>query len=72
MAVSRYQQEAELKDLRAKLPEYGAVHSHGLQDVLARLDRTSHAFFRRVASGEKPGFPRFQGQNRSHSFTYKE
>jgi putative transposase len=72
ISVSRYQQEAELKTLRAELPEYGAVHSHVLQDVLARLEKTYKAFFRRLASGEKPGFPRFHGENRYHSFTYKE
>src|SRR5215469_6126174 len=70
--ISRYQQEAELKDLRAGLPEYGDIHSHVLQDVLARLEKTYQAFFRRVASGEKPGFPRFHGKDRYHSFTYKE
>jgi putative transposase len=43
-----------------------------LQDVLARLDKTYQAFFRRLANGEKPGFPRFQGRNRWHSFMYKE
>jgi putative transposase len=69
ISVSRYQQEAELKDLRADLPEYGALHSHVLQDVLARLDKTYQAFFRRVANSEKPGFPRFHGKNRYHSFT---
>jgi putative transposase len=51
---------------------YGGIHSHILQDVLARLDKTYQAFFRRVASGEPPGFPRFHGKNRYHSFTYKE
>jgi putative transposase len=40
ISVSRYQQEAELKTLRAALPEYGALHSHVLQDVLARLETT--------------------------------
>ncbi len=72
VSVSRYQQEAELKELRAELPEYAAIHSHVLQDVLARLDKTYQAFFRRLANGEKPGFPRFQGKDRYHSFTYKE
>jgi putative transposase len=43
-----------------------------LQDVLARLDKTYQAFFRRLAAGEQPGFPRFQGRDRYHSFTYKE
>jgi putative transposase len=72
VSVSRYTQEAELKDLRAAVPEYAAIHSHVLQDVLARLDRTYQAFFRRVATGEKAGFPRFHGKDRYHSFTYKE
>jgi putative transposase len=72
VSVSRYQQEAELKELWAELPEYAAIHSHVLQDVLARLDTTYQALFRRLSNGEKPGFPRFQGRNRYHSFTYKE
>src|SRR5258708_15892609 len=70
-AATRFQQEAELTDLRAAFPEYAAIHSHVLQEVLARLDTTYHAFFCRLMSGEKPGFPRFQGRTRYHSFTYK-
>jgi putative transposase len=72
VSITRYQQEAELKAIRAEFPEYAALHSHVLQDVLARLDTTYQAFFRRVANGEQPGFPRFQGQSRYHSFTFKE
>jgi len=72
VSVSRYQQEAELKEIRATFPEYAAIHSHVLQDVLARLDKTYQAFFRRVQRGEKAGFPRYQGRERYHSFTYKE
>jgi putative transposase len=72
VTISRYQQEAELKDLRADMPEYAAIHSHVLQDVLARLDKTYQAFFRRVQAGKTPGFPRYQGRTRYHSFTYKE
>ena len=72
VSVTRYQQEAELKALRADMPEYAAIHSHVLQDVLARLDKTYQAFFSRLANGEKAGFPRFQGKDRYHSFTYKE
>jgi IS605 OrfB family transposase len=72
MSISRYQQEAELKALRAEMPEYAGIHSHVLQDVLARLDKTYQAFFRRIQNGETPGFPRFHGRNRYHSCTYKE
>src|SRR5262245_57291804 len=72
VSVSRYQQEAELKAIREAFPEYAAIHSHVLQDVLARLDKTYQAFFRRVRAGEKAGFPRYQGRDRWHSFTFKE
>jgi putative transposase len=72
VSVSRYEQEAELKDIRADFPEYAAIHSHILQDVLARLDKTDQAFFRRIQRGERAGFPRFKGRNRYHSFTFKE
>jgi hypothetical protein len=70
VSVSRYAQEAELKTIRAEFPEYAAIHSHVLQDVLARLDKTYQAFFRRVQRGEKAGLPRFKGRTRYHSFTY--
>jgi hypothetical protein len=75
VSVSRYEQEAELKAIRAEMPDYAAVHSHVLQDVLARLEKTSQAYFRRMQRGEggkKAGFPRFKGRDRFHSFTYKE
>ena len=72
VTLTCYQQQAELKDLRAELPDYAGIHSHVLQDVLARLDKTYQAFFRRVKAGQTPGFPRFLGRARYHSFTYKE
>src|SRR5215469_10673402 len=57
VSISRFQQEVELKAIRAEFSEYAALHSHVLQDVLARLDRTYQAFFRRVQRGEQAGFP---------------
>jgi len=45
VSVTRYQQAAELKDIRADFPEYAAMHPHVLQEMLARLDRTCQAFF---------------------------
>ncbi|HET8906813.1 MAG TPA: transposase [Ktedonobacterales bacterium] len=72
ISISRFQQEAELKDIRTTFPEYAAIHSHVLQDVLARLEKAYRDFFRRIERGEKAGFPRFQGHNRWHSVTYKE
>jgi putative transposase len=65
-------QSAQLPAIKAVRPEYHDVHSQVLQDVLTRLDRAFAAFFRRVQTGEKPGYPRFQRGHRYHSFTYKQ
>src|SRR5690349_12479398 len=64
IGASCYQQKAELPDLKAACPEFGAIHAHVLQDVMMRLDRAFQAFFRRVKAGETPGYPRFQGKGR--------
>ncbi len=69
------QQQAELPEIKETFPEYVAIHSQVLQDVLTRLDKAYQAFFRRVnvaKAGQTLGFPRFQGRNRYHSFTYKQ
>jgi putative transposase len=72
VSLSRYQQEAELKDIRAERPEYATVHSHVPQDVLTRLDSAFRRFFARVKAGEKSGYPGSQGAGRYDSFAYKQ
>ena len=65
-------QAAELPDLKAAFPAYQEIHSQVLQDVLRRVDKTFAAFFRRIAKGETPGYPRFKSTSRYHSFTYPQ
>jgi IS605 OrfB family transposase len=72
IGATYYQQATELPDLKAACPEYADVHSQVLQDVLRRVDKTYRAFFQRVATGETPGYPRFQSTTRYHSFTYPQ
>ena len=72
ISASYYQQKAELPDLKAACPEYGEINAQVLQDVILRVERTYQAFFRRIAAGETPGYPRFQGQGRYNSFTYPQ
>ena len=67
-----FDQINELPDLKQALPAYQEVPSHVLQDVLRRVDKTFASFFRRVANGEKPGYPRFKSTSRYHSFTYPD
>ena len=75
VSVTYYQQKAQLPAIKAVRPEYQDIHSQVLQDVVLRLDRAFQAFFHRVKdskAGEKPGYPRFQGERRYHSFTYPQ
>lgn len=71
-AVGYYEQKRELVDIKELRPEYQAIASHVLQDVILRLKRAYDNFFRRVQNGEQPGYPRVQGRNRYDSFCYPD
>jgi putative transposase len=71
-SVSKFAQLRQVKTLKESNPHAATVHSHILQVVVADLDKAFQAFFRRVKSGEKPGYPRFKGINRFDSFGLKE
>jgi len=72
VSIKASDQAKEIPAIREVRPEYAEIHSHLLQDVVTRVDRAFQAFFRRVAAGEKPGYPRFKGRNRYRSFTFKD
>jgi putative transposase len=72
VSVSFPGQSAQLPGVKEVRPEYRDINAQVLQDVLHRLDKAFQAFFRRVAAGEKPGYPRFQGRTRYKSFTYPQ
>src|SRR5215469_5389935 len=61
VSVNYYQQKAQLPEIRAFREDCAAIHSQVLQDVVLRLARAFNAYFRRLANGEKPGYPRFKG-----------
>jgi putative transposase len=55
-------QSAQLKEIRAFDAErQGRWSFSSQQATLRRLDKAFAAFFRRVTSGEAPGYPRFRG-----------
>src|SRR5215472_14835406 len=72
VSITAAEQSAQLPAIKDVRPKYRDIHSQVLQEVLTRLDRAFQAFFRRVKAGEAPGYPRFHGANRYHSFTYKQ
>jgi putative transposase len=71
-SLNYYDQASQLPTVKEARPEYTDIHSQVLQDVLRRVDRTFQAFFRRVKSGETPGYPRFKGAGWYDSFTFPQ
>lgn len=52
--------------------ELNEVNAQALQNVAARLDLAFKAFFRRIKTGESPGFPRFKALERYNSITFPQ
>ena len=51
------------KHQRESNPFYARINFSSAQATMRRLDKAFQAFFRRVKSGEKPGYPRFKGRD---------
>lgn len=66
-SLSVYDQKKELPGLKREMPEFSLVYNKCLSAALFRLDRAFKGFFRRLKTGDKPGFPRFKG--RQYFFT---
>jgi putative transposase len=71
-SLTCFEQQARLKIFRETWAELQDVHSQVLQNVAVRVDLAFKSFFRRVKSGEKPGYPRFKGRDWYDSFTYPQ
>ncbi len=72
LSINYYDQANQLPEIKEIREEYKNIHSQVLQETLRRVDKAMQAFFRRVKSGETPGYPRFQGRDRYDSFTYPQ
>ncbi len=72
VSITAAQQAKHIPEIKRNDPEYAKLHSHLMQDVITRVDRAFDGFFRRVKAGQTPGYPRFKGVGRYHSFTFKD
>ena len=63
-SVSLYDQFGMLTEWRERISTVDAVPAQFARDALRRLDKGFKAFFRRLKSGQKPGFPRFRAKDR--------
>jgi putative transposase len=64
LSVTHRQQYAQLTELRQSDPRIASIYRDLLDASLHKLDLAFAAFFRRMRSGEKPGFPRFRNRAR--------
>lgn len=71
-SLTRYDTIKMLPGWKKSKPELSRVYSQVLQEVCTRVDLAFKAFFRRVKTGEKSGYPRFRGYGRYDSFTYPQ
>jgi putative transposase len=70
--IGYLQTKRMLPNWKTEKPELKQVQSQVLQNVVMRVDLALQAFFRRVKTGEKPGYPRFKGKGSYDSLTYPQ
>jgi len=70
ISVSCYEQCAQLAQIRAEMSEIARWSASSEKDIIHRLDKNFQSFFRRVKSGETPGYPRFRGNSWYNSATF--
>lgn len=69
-SINYRDQANQLKAIRAFDEEAAFVNYSSIQQTLRKLDKAFDAFFRRIKSGEKPGFPRYKGKGWFKSVCY--
>lgn len=74
VTISLYDQTYQVKAIREFDKDAAFVNYSSIQRTLRKLDKAFDAFFRRVKSGEKAGYPRYKGKNwyKSVSYTYDD
>jgi len=71
-SVSCYDTMKMLPNWKREHPFLLNAYSQSLQNACVRVDLAFQAFFRRVKAKQKPGYPRFHGEDRYDSFTYPQ
>ena len=67
---TRFQQDKMLTSMKKDIPWLKEADATALQYSLQTLDSAYQNFFRRVRSGEKPGYPKFKSK-KNHRNSYK-
>jgi putative transposase len=71
-SITYTEQQNQLPEIKDSNPEFKAIHSQVLQDVLRRVDKAFAGFFARLAKGRTAGYPRFRARARYDSLSYPQ
>ena len=71
-SLGYYSQTVSIVKLKQERPSLKCVYSQSLQNVAMRVELAFQAFFRRIKTKEKPGYPRFKGKGWYDSITYPQ
>ena len=71
-SISRFDQFNEVKGLKEVCPAIVRFGVNPVRGAISRVDEAFGAFFRRLKSGETPGYPRFKSQARFRTIFYDE
>lgn len=73
VSITLFEQYKELTGLRHDEEEWAALDVEMVRStILKRVDEAFKAFFRRVKSGKKPGYPRFKGKGRFDTLVFTD
>jgi putative transposase len=64
------EQSAWFKEARNANDYYANINFSSAQSTMRRLDKAFQAFFRRIKTGDKPGYPRFKTRDRFDSIEF--
>jgi putative transposase len=70
VSINYYDQANQLKEIRQLREDLALLNFSLCQQTLRRLSKAFDGFFRRIKSGETPGYPRFQSRSRFNSVAF--
>jgi putative transposase len=71
-SISWFDQNYQVKEIRAIRPDVADVNAIAIENVLKRVDLAFRAFSLRAGKGINPGYPRFRSARRYDSITFRQ
>ncbi len=70
VSINYYDQANQLKEIRAIREDLALLNFSSCQQTLRQVNKSFDGFFRRIKSGQTPGYPRFKSRQRFNSIAF--